>query len=116
MDANPDSPDSISSDQLTVDLLSPRTKRRRLHNSSELGERRNSGADLDSSQPDLKPNNNNDVGFVLMDDDQPQQENGDDDEDVRCHSLKVIPRSKAADGPQINLRSCCSNFLRSTER
>lgn len=70
---NPDSPDSISSDQLTVDLLSPRGKRRHLNN--EIEERR----DLESSQDPIK-NSNNDVGFVLMDED--RQENGDNDEEV----------------------------------
>lgn len=73
---NPDSPNSISSDQLTVDMLSPRTKRRR-----QDDDRR----DLVQT-PEVK-NNNNDVGFVLMDEE--PHENGDDDTDV-CYSWSYI--------------------------
>ena len=67
---NPDSPDSLASDQLTVDLLSPRSKRRRAHDADADGRR----------TPDLAKNNNNDVGFVLMDGE--HHENGDDDDEV----------------------------------
>lgn len=76
MDNNPDSPDSLSEDQLTVDLLSPREKRRLVIN--ELYERNN------QSTPDLnsKNTNNNDVGCVLMEDE--HQENGtEEDDEVR---------------------------------
>lgn len=75
---NPDSPNSISSDQLTVDLLSPRTanKRRRPQNDIVVDDRR----DLVHTPDVNNKNNNNDVGFVLMDDE--HQENGDDETDV----------------------------------
>lgn len=67
---NPDSPDSLGSDQLTVDLLSPsRAKRRNLG----MGE-----VDRRDGTPDNK-NNNNDVGFVLMDDE--ANENGTEEDD-----------------------------------
>lgn len=74
MDNNPDSPDSLSGDQLTVDLLSPRSKRRRMLND----------VDRRDGTPELTKNNNNDVGFVLMDEE--HQENGtaaEDDDEVR---------------------------------
>ena len=65
---NPDSPDSISSDQLTVDLLTPRTKRRRLLQSDvDIVEDRR---EISDGTPDLASkaatNNNNDVEFVLI--------------------------------------------------
>lgn len=76
---NPDSPDSLSGDQLTVDLLSPRSKRRRLvmNDLSDVDNRR------DQTTPDVNTkSNNNDVGFVLMDEE--HQENGaDEDDEVR---------------------------------
>lgn len=77
MDNNPDSPDSLSEDQLTVDLLSPREKRRRLV-INDLYERNN------QSTPDLnsKNANNNDVGCVLMEDE--HQENGTEEDDEVC--------------------------------
>ncbi|CAH1126441.1 unnamed protein product [Ceutorhynchus assimilis] len=73
---NPDSPDSLASDQLTVDLLSPRSKRRRIIIINDNDENPE-----ESHTPDVTKNNNNDVGFVLMEDE--GQENGteDDDED-----------------------------------
>ncbi|XP_066143358.1 transcription factor AP-2-epsilon isoform X1 [Euwallacea fornicatus] len=72
MENNPDSSDSLASDQLTVDLLSP--KRRRLVIINEPDENHEDG-----TTPDVTKNNNNDVGFVLMEDE--PQENGNDDED-----------------------------------
>lgn len=73
---NPDSPDSLASDQLTVDLLSPRanSKRRRVVISDIDVERRD-------GTPDIK-NNNNDVGFVLMDNE--HHENGTEDDNEVC--------------------------------
>lgn len=81
MENNPDSPDSISGDQLAVDLLSPRSKRRRLV-ISELRdvERR------EQATPDIngKSTNNNDVGFVLMDEDHPENgANTEEEDEVR---------------------------------
>lgn len=77
MDNNPDSPDSLASDQLTVDLLSPRAKRRRVINDIDVDRR--------DGTPDLAKNNNNDVGFVLMEND--HHENGtEDDEEVGINS------------------------------
>lgn len=73
---NPDSPNSIGSDQLTVDLLSPRSKRRRVVQ-NDVDDRRDLVATPDVSSK----NNNNDVSFVLMEDE--NQENGDDDGEVR---------------------------------
>lgn len=70
MDNNPDSPDSLASDQLTVDLLSPRAKRRR------------PDVDHRDGTPDVSKNNNNDVAFVLMEGD--PHENGADDDDEVC--------------------------------
>lgn len=86
MDNNPDSPDSLSGggDQLTVDLLSPRTKRRRMviNDLNDVDNRR------DQSTPDINNkstnNNNNDVGFVLMDDGDHQEQNGTEEEDEVC--------------------------------
>ncbi|XP_056639309.1 transcription factor AP-2-epsilon isoform X2 [Diorhabda sublineata] len=67
MDSHPDSPDSLASDQLTVDLLNSRRKRNRI----AVNEARRS--------PDItSKNNNNDVDFVLMDGD--HQENGDEED------------------------------------
>lgn len=81
MENNPDSPDSISGDQLAVDLLSPRGKRRRLVISDIRDVERR-----DQATPDIngKSTNNNDVGFVLMDED--HQENGanTEEEDEVC--------------------------------
>ncbi|KAL3286340.1 hypothetical protein HHI36_000848, partial [Cryptolaemus montrouzieri] len=62
---NPDSPDSLGSDQLTVDLLSPRSKRRTVID--EINERRDGTPDVGG-----KNTNNNDVGFVLMEDESPE--------------------------------------------
>ncbi|KAH0815891.1 hypothetical protein GEV33_006900 [Tenebrio molitor] len=74
MDNNADSPDSLASDQLTVELMSPRAKRRRIVINDIDVDRRD-------GTPDLTKNNNNDVGFVLMDD---HHENGtEDDDEVR---------------------------------
>lgn len=89
MDNNPDSPDSISSDQLAVDLLTPRSKRRRmvvinndrceLQTSPDLGKNANANNNNNNNN---NSTNNNDVGFVLMEEE--HQENGDnDDDDVR---------------------------------
>lgn len=78
MDNNPDSPDSLASDQLTVDLLSPRAKRRRIIINDINVDRRD-----DDGTPDINnKNNNNDVSFVLMDDD--HHENGTEEEDEVC--------------------------------
>ena len=71
MDNNPDSPDSISSDQLTVDLLSPRAKRRRILQTDDIV--------IDDVDGKNANNNNNSVGFVLMEEE--HQENGDIDEE-----------------------------------
>ncbi|CAH1364583.1 transcription factor AP-2-epsilon isoform X1 [Tenebrio molitor] len=71
MDNNADSPDSLASDQLTVELMSPRAKRRRIVINDIDVDRRD-------GTPDLTKNNNNDVGFVLMDD---HHENGTEDDD-----------------------------------
>ncbi|KAK4885716.1 hypothetical protein RN001_001987 [Aquatica leii] len=85
MDNNPDSPDSMSNDQLTVDLLSPRVKRRRLviNDVNDLiineVERRDGHATPDNNN---KTTNNNDVGFVLMEEDQ-NHENGEEDDEER---------------------------------
>lgn len=78
MENHPDSPDSLSGDQLTVDLLSPRTKRRRLviNDLNDVDRREQSTPDVNKSS---SSNNNNDVGFVLMDDE--HQENGTEEED-----------------------------------
>lgn len=67
MDQPPDSPDSLSGDHLTGDLLNgSRGKRRRaLMN------------DVSRRTPDVK-DNNNDVDFVLMEEEN-HQENGDDE-------------------------------------
>lgn len=82
MDNNPDSPDSISSDQLTVDLLTPRSKRRRMviinetetcDLTPELNKNNNNNNNNNSNT------NNNDVGFVLMEEE--HQENGDNNDD-----------------------------------
>lgn len=74
---NPDSPDSLASDQLTVDLLSPASKRRRLVIVNDNNDTDNND---EGRTPDIvTKNNNNDVGFVLMEDD--VQENGQDDDD-----------------------------------
>lgn len=75
MDECPSSPDSLSSDQLTVDILSRAPKRRREALSPER---------RDALTPDLANNkptaNNNDVAFVLaMDDDPSGQQEEDDD-------------------------------------
>lgn len=79
MDECPSSPDSMASDQLTVDILSRVPKRRRVELTPER---------RDAMTPDLGGKggsagtaNNNDVAFVLTMDDQPsgQQE---DEEDV----------------------------------
>ncbi|KAF5304782.1 hypothetical protein FQA39_LY09559 [Lamprigera yunnana] len=85
MDNNPDSSDSMSSDQLTVDLLSPRVKRRRLviNDPNDIVvhevERRDGHGTPDINN---KTTNNNDVGFVLMDEDQ-NPENGEEDDEER---------------------------------
>lgn len=68
MDSHPDSPDSLPSDQLTVDLLSSRAKRRRILINDV---RRGGTTDINNK------NNNNDVDFVLMDDE--HHENGEDE-------------------------------------
>lgn len=72
MDAHPDSPDSLSGDQLTTDLLNSRGKRRKILIN-----------DVVRRSPDINTikNNNNDVDFVIMEDE--HQENGDDE--VRIH-------------------------------
>lgn len=75
MDANPDSPDSLASDQLTVDLLSPRAKRRRIVINDIDVDRRD-------GTPDLNKNNNNDVGFVLMDNESHENGTTEDDDEV----------------------------------
>lgn len=81
MDNNPDSPDSLSGDQLTVDLLSPRSKRRKLviNDLNDVDRRDQSTPDVNNKSNN---SNNNDVGFVLMDDD--HQENGTEEEDEVC--------------------------------
>lgn len=68
MDSHPDSPDSLPGDQLTVDLLNSRAKRRKI-----LIE------DVVRRSPDVNniKNNNNDVDFVIMEDE--HRENGDDE-------------------------------------
>lgn len=71
---NPDSPDSLGSDQLTVDLLSPAPKRRA---ACDMRNRRDGTPDVLG-----KNTNNNDVGFVLMEDESP--ENGTEEEDEVC--------------------------------
>ncbi|KAI4467649.1 transcription factor ap-2 [Holotrichia oblita] len=87
MDNNPDSPDSISSDQLTVDLLSPRSKRRRMvvindvdtceiEETADLGKNGNANNNNNNNNSST---NNNDVGFVLMEEE--HQENGENDDD-----------------------------------
>lgn len=84
MDNNPDSPDSISSDQLTVDLLTPRSKRRRVLIINDPNEIVNDVERRDEhGTPDInnKNTNNNDVGFVLMDEEQ-NPENGEEDDEV----------------------------------
>lgn len=70
MDSHPDSPDSLSGDQLTADLLNSRGKRRKILIN-----------DVVRRSPDINniKNNNNDVDFVIMDDE--HRENG--DEEVR---------------------------------
>ncbi|KAG5886801.1 hypothetical protein JTB14_031444 [Gonioctena quinquepunctata] len=70
MDSHPDSPDSLASDQLTVDLLnSQRRKRSRILIN-----------DIVRRSPDINnKNNNNDVDFVLMEE-QEHHENGEDEE------------------------------------
>lgn len=82
MENNPDSPDSLSGDQLTVDLLSPRSKRRRLviNDLNDVDRREQSTPDVNNKSS--SSNNNNDVGFVLMDDE--HQENGTEEEDEVC--------------------------------
>ncbi|KRT84471.1 hypothetical protein AMK59_1347 [Oryctes borbonicus] len=86
MDNNPDSPDSISSDQLTVDLLTPRSKRRRMvvindidrcdvQETADLAKNTNGNNNNNNNSN----TNNNDVGFVLIEEE--HQENGDNDED-----------------------------------
>ncbi|XP_050510481.1 transcription factor AP-2-epsilon isoform X2 [Diabrotica virgifera virgifera] len=70
MDSHPDSPDSLASDQLTVDLLNSRRKRNRII-VNDVGRR----------SPDLNvKNNNNDVDFVLMEEHADHHENGDDED------------------------------------
>lgn len=68
MDTHPDSPDSLSGDQLTTDLLNSRGKRRKILIN-----------DVVRRSPDINSikNNNNDVDFVIMEDE--HQENGDDE-------------------------------------
>lgn len=88
MDNNPDSPDSISSDQLTVDLLSPRSKRRGMVVNNvdrcEIQEPANLGKNANGNNNNNNNNstNNNDVEFVLMEEE--HQENGDNDDDDVC--------------------------------
>lgn len=80
MDNNPDSPDSISSDQLTVDLLTPRSKRRIIM--SDANDIINDDRRDHTNSSDINKNgNNNDVSFVLMNDDQ-NTENGEEDDEV----------------------------------
>ncbi|KAK9730241.1 hypothetical protein QE152_g15361 [Popillia japonica] len=90
MDNNPDSPDSISSDQLTVDLLSPRSKRRRMvvinnvdtcemEETADIGKNGNANNNNNNNNSST---NNNDVGFVLMEEE--HQENGENDDDDVC--------------------------------
>lgn len=72
---NPDSSDSLGSDQLSVDLLSPRSKRSR------------TGVNCDrrDGTPDGKNTNNNDVGFVMIEE---SPENGtEEDDDVGIQIL-----------------------------
>lgn len=68
MDSHPDSPDSLSGDQLTADLLHSREKRRKFLIN-----------DVVRRSPDINSikNNNNDVDFVMMEEE--HQENGDDE-------------------------------------
>lgn len=68
MDSHPDSPDSLSGDQLTADLLNSRGKRRKILIN-----------DVVRRSPDINSikNNNNDVDFVMMEEE--HQENGDDE-------------------------------------
>lgn len=68
MDSHPDSPDSLSGDQLTADLLNSRGKRRKILIN-----------DVVRRSPDINniKNNNNDVDFVIMEEE--HQENGDDE-------------------------------------
>lgn len=68
MDSHPDSPDSLSGDQLTADLLNSRGKRRKILIN-----------DVVRRSPDINniKNNNNDVDFVIMEDE--HQENGEDE-------------------------------------
>ncbi|KAK9869253.1 hypothetical protein WA026_003003 [Henosepilachna vigintioctopunctata] len=75
---NPDSPDSMGSDQLTVDLLSPRTKRRSVV-INDMNERRDGTPDVGG-----KNTNNNDVGFVLMDDASPENGTATEGEEEVC--------------------------------
>ncbi|ERL90904.1 hypothetical protein D910_08249 [Dendroctonus ponderosae] len=79
---NPDSPDSLASDQLTVDLLRPASRRRRLVIVSE-DERR------DARQTPDAPNNNNDVGFVLMDE-EPGENGTEEDDEVRLELARIF--------------------------
>lgn len=90
MDSHPDSPDSLPGDQLTVDLLSSRSKRRRILINDV---RRGPATDITNK------NNNNDVDFVLMDDE--RHENGEDE--VRIY-FKGYPVSiRVAQTPTLDL-------------
>ncbi|GJQ76274.1 AP-2 [Trypoxylus dichotomus] len=98
MDNNPDSPDSISSDQLTVDLLTPRSKRRRMvvindidrcniQETADLA--KNTNGNSNNNNNNNSSTNNNDVGFVLIEEE--HQENGDnDDDDVRIFAQTCL--------------------------
>ncbi|CAH0551105.1 unnamed protein product [Brassicogethes aeneus] len=79
MDGHPDSPDSLASDQLTVDLLNSnnRSKRRRIVVSDIDIDRRDGTPEISTK------NNNNDVGFVLMEDENHENGGTEEEEDER---------------------------------